>query len=79
MAIRKYDPGWAIGPPARSKNDNREGGGDLHRPVSFRNRQPEQADPDKVQRPSDMVSSRFPNTIFLGHYFPDLAFQPGLL
>ena len=77
MAIGKYDRGGAIGPPNRSENDDR-GGGDLHRSASFRPPKPERANPDKIQKPSDMVCPRFLSTIFLG-VLPDLAFQPGLL
>ena len=41
------------------------GRGDLHRSVGFIwTPKPERADPAKVQKPSDMACSRFPNTIF---------------
>ena len=41
---------------------------DLHQSASFRPSNPEQANPDKVQKPSDMVCSRFPNTTFWGYF-----------
>ena len=59
-------------------NKNVMGGGDLHRSALFRPPKPERADPDKIQKPSDMVCSRFPGTI-LSWDFSGLAFQPGLL
>ena len=65
--------------PSKPQRERSSGGaGDLHGSASFRPPKPERANPDKVQKPSDIASSRFPNTIFLGN-FPVLACQPGLL
>ena len=71
--IGTYGRGGAINPPNRSENDDR--GGDLRRSASFRLPKPERANRDKFQKPSGMVCSRLPNTIFSA----DLAFQPGLV
>ena len=64
--------------PLLCLSQSRFGGSDLHRSASFRTPKPKWADPDKVQKPSVMASSRFPDAI-LSWELSDLAFQPGLL
>ena len=64
--IGTYDRLGEIGPPNRCENDDRGGGGDLHRSASFRPPKPEPSNRDKFQKPSGMACSRFPN--FLGDF-----------
>ena len=62
-AIGNYDRGRSIGPPNLNENDDRGGGWSAS--VRFISTSKlERANPDKVQKSSDMVCFKFPNSIF---------------